>query len=145
MGYCYQGRKLVCDICGATGGVRKYNCPFGWCSPIAACPTCHKNRKERFSKKAHREAGCEKLAKGFEEEQEKKQNLLSQGIPVRCSASINGDKVHVLFQKGIDIQEGFIGYYMSASTYHPISLGVVATPDDYRKYGELEPAPDHFY
>ena len=39
MGFCYQGKRLCCDLCG-TPGARKNACPVKWCQPIACCATC---------------------------------------------------------------------------------------------------------
>ena len=60
---------------------------------------------------------------------------------MRCSAlQDDDDRVHVLFQT----LAGHIGYYMAPATYHAIPMGETATPDDYRKHGELIPAPPDF-
>ena len=155
MGYSYRknyatGRlELCCDICGKSGGVRKYHCPFGYCPPIAACQECRKNpeHKHHFSKKFHREHGCEKLHLEFTAKEEKKYNLIDNGIPVRCSALNKDNKIHVLFHFKADPKSGVmstVGYYMSKATYDAIPLGEVATPDDFRKFGTLEEAPNSF-
>lgn len=57
MGYCYtHSGALVCDGCGAAGGVRKRTCPhrvtypldgysLPYCYPSALCPACYKAHK----------------------------------------------------------------------------------------------------
>jgi hypothetical protein len=67
--------------------------------------------------------------------------LIAAGVPVRCAARSDDDgRVHVLFStKG-----NTIGYYMAPATYDAIPLLAIATPDDYRKIGDLEDAPADF-
>jgi hypothetical protein len=66
--------------------------------------------------------------------------MINLGIPVRCSALTVGDKVHVLFRTKM----GTIGFYMDPATYDSFPLGKHVTPDDFRKHGELIPAPPEF-
>ena len=87
MGYTYDSSGLLCcDICGNSGNVKRYKCPFGWCQPIAACPHCRKEKAVYFSKKHHREAGCEKASAEFHERERTKYLLLQDGEWIRCSA-----------------------------------------------------------
>ena len=146
MGYCYTNDgQLCCDICGAAGA-RKYRCPFGYCPAIAACPKCRKDRAELFGRAAHRKAGCEAGHNQFQAELDERKALLLAGLPVRCSAlggcdPHGNDRVHVLFKR----QDGSCeGWYMPRETYHALPLGNNTTPDDYRKHGHLEAAPDDF-
>jgi hypothetical protein len=142
MGYIYtrQGR-LCCDICGQPGA-RKAKCPFGYCQPIAVCPTCRKNHKSELSKEKHRERGCEKRHLAFVAHELEREAMLISGKAVRCSAlGVDPSMVHVLFDRQDGTTEGWL---MHADTYKAIELGVNATPDDYRKFGELHPAPDEF-
>ena len=67
--------------------------------------------------------------------------LIESGAMLRCSAlGLNDQTVHVLFQG----KAGTEGFYMSHEAYDAIPLGTNATPDDYRKHGELRPAPATF-
>lgn len=143
MGYSYTTSGLLCcDICGSSGGVRKYRCPWGWCQPPAACGYCRKKRAELFVRPYHRALGCEKNHKRAVVEQEHRTMLLTNGKAVRCSAlNAQDDQVHVLFQL---LGNRTVGYYMDKSTYHAIPLLEVATPEDYAKHGEITPAPDTF-
>ena len=151
MGYSYHknlrtGRyNLCCDFCGSSGNTKKYRCPFGYCPPIAACPKCHKEHKDKFSKEFHRSSGCEKGHRDFERKNKQRELMLASGQPVRCSALSTGNgQVHVLFQTQVGTYSPCVGYYMSKATYDSIPLGDNATPDNYRVYGELTPAPEHF-
>ena len=145
MGYLYRDGKLVCEFCGVNHEVRKYRCPFGYCHATAACPTCRKEKKEFFSRKYHRANGCEKAHNDLMARDQRRIDLLNAGQPVRRSAlSVDGNKVHVLFECVPASNVVYVGYYMSPATYHAIPLLEVATPDDYRKFGALEEAPASF-
>ena len=130
MGYSYTlSNKLCCDICGKSGGVRKYKCPFGWCPPSALCPICKTEHKHLVSKVWHRKKGCEKHAIQFQKEQQLKQDLLNQGKYLRCSALGMGDgKVHVLFENQ---EKNCIGRYMDKTLYDAFNLGIGLTIDDF--------------
>lgn len=146
MGYCYtKSGLLCCDICGRSGGVRKRKCPFGYCQPIAACPSCKKERAKIFTKEHHRERGCEKRSLELKAKLKKEAELLESGQAVRCSAMGVREgseyKVHVLFRKK---DKTCIGFYMSKETYDALPLSKPFTPDDYRQHGELIPAPPEF-
>lgn len=149
MGYSYSknasGRRVLdCDICNEPGA-RKYPCPFGYCQAIAACPKCRKERAELFGRKSHRAGGCEQRHNEYHAKLAHEAALIMTGQPVRCAAlNVGGLGVHVLF--AMDTQHiNCIGYYMPSQTYAAIGLGETATPDDYRKHGELTPAPANFY
>lgn len=145
MGYSYHrnwktGRyNLCCDICGNAENVRKYRCPFGYCSAIAACPKCRRaqEHKHLFSKKSHLEQGCELRHQEFVQHEQERADMIDREIPVRCSALSVGDKVHVLFRT----KTGTVGFYMDPATYHAFPLLKNVSPDDFREYGELTPAP----
>lgn len=106
MGYCYQGNRLCCDICGAAGA-RKNKCPVGWCQPIACCPSpkCKaglaKHRKDVCA------SSCKVRSAQFKAERQIESDMLAAGKAVRCSAlgGANG-MVHVLFRKADGTQEG---------------------------------------
>lgn len=73
--------------------------------------------------------------------------LARTDTPVRCAAvqrftPDEPDRVHVLFRRASS--GAMVGYYMAADTYHAISLGLVATPEDYEAHGSLTAAPDEF-
>ena len=135
MGYCWQGKKLVCDICGHAGA-RKYRCPFGYCSPAAACSKCRKEHTKKFGKAAHRAHGCEENHNRFMAERALEQSLLDSGFALRCSVKQAGpDRVHVLFRKK---DNSTIGFYMKDATYASYPLGVPVTPEMYKdKQGYL--------
>lgn len=146
MGYSYERtstghRALCCDICGKAGGVRKQKCPFGYCQAVAACPECRKAKATEL-RHYHVTNECEKKHNEFQATEKRKTDLIASGAPVRCSALQYNDPsmVHVLFRT----RDGTVGFKMTRETYHAIELGVPATPDDYRKHGTLEPAPDDF-
>mgnify|MGYP007017464987 CR=1 FL=1 len=155
MGYCYDNHNILCcDICGHSGGVRKYRCPWNYCSPTAACPECRKKHPDKFGKKYHRAHGCEKHHLEHYAWENERIALLTAGKAVRCSALGLADtpgipgKVHVLFQRssGLDphCSNWTEGYYMSKGTYHAIPLLKNVTPDDYRQFGEIVPAPPEY-
>jgi hypothetical protein len=141
MGYCYEGRKLCCDICGVAGA-KKYRCPFGYCPATAACSNCRKKHTKTFGKAYHREHGCEKGHNEFVARERQQAELLQAGHYLRCSALSTGPQtVHVLFQNASGHTQGF---YMPNSVYRAIPLLTSATPDDYAKHGTISPAPDTY-
>jgi hypothetical protein len=148
MGYCYEGKKLCCDICGKAGA-RKMKCPFGYCPAPAACPECRKTHAARFTKAAHVKMGCDAKHNAYMADLKSVADLKAAGKFVRCSALgvdsskklyENSEAVHVLFSNS----DSTIGYYMTADTYHAIKL-YAATPEDYEKIGPLMPAPSDFH
>lgn len=144
MGYCYdKNGNLICDFCGSSKSVKKVRCPFGYCPPDAVCPDCKSKHENLFSKEYHRNKGCERLSKAHDEREAQRNAILESGGVVRCSAMGTDDgAVHVLFS---DKNYDCVGFFMSSATYNSIELLVVATPDDFRKYGELIPAPSSFW
>ena len=67
---------------------------------------------------------------------------LEAGEALRCSAlNVGNGRVHVLFRK---LDESCVGFYMSKETYDAIPLGTDAAPDEYRKFGHLEPSAADF-
>ncbi len=142
MGYSYDAAtgQLCCDVCDKHGGVRKFRCPFGWCQAIALCPDCRKQRPELVSAAYHRERGCEAQHLKYQKLDEERQAMLAAGKFVRSAALWHpkrpGLNVKVFFQGGV----GHRGeaYWMRQETYDAIPiLDVNATPDDYRKHGEV--------
>lgn len=144
MGYCYKGNRLCCDVCGkADGTTRRHRCPYGYCPSIAACPECRKAHAEKFRAKAH--VKCKTGSEELNARWAREKSLVESGIPVRCSAmSVESDgkeAVHVLFR----VKDGScVGYYMKPDTYDAIPLGTPATPEDYRRHGELVEAAGTF-
>ncbi len=136
MGYSYCEGKLCCDVCGDYGQVRKYKCPFGYCPAIALCPKCKREHPEYTSKEGHRAHDCEKHSQEYHRQEEDKAAIINAGGVVRCAALGHGQSVKVIFQGQHDEQ----AYLMSQATYDAIPLMVNATPDDYRKHGEVTPA-----
>lgn len=154
MGYSttyHNGRQVyVCDGCGAgRGTTRKRRCPFGYCPPSYFCPDCMKkpgrNAGSVMSRKNHRAGGCETGHAKYAAQAAVTATRLAAGESLRVSAiglSLEGRyTIHVLFANG---KRETIGYYMTATVYDSIPLGVDAAPDDYRKHGELLPAPSEF-
>lgn len=138
MGYLYRGNELVCMTCGCAGA-RKVKCPYNYCPPIAICSECRKVHKKEL-KQAHIDNKCKENHEAFVEKQNLEKKLIEQGIPVRCAAMGVDGKVMVLFK----LKTGTVGFYMAHATYDAIPLDAVATPDDYRKIGELTEAPSNF-
>lgn len=78
-------------------------------------------------------------------DEQAEKDALDGGQALRCSA-LGGsdqyhDRIHVLFRRKDGSTEG---WYMASATYHAIPLGTLATPDDYRKHGELIAAPNEY-
>jgi hypothetical protein len=141
MGYSYVGRKLCCDYCGKPGA-RKMRCPFGNCPAPAACPECRKTHRQKFIKAAHIAMGCDEQHNAYMAELKKTADMKAAGEFIRCSAlGVEGKGVHVLFAG----QSTTIGFYMPTEVYRAIPLGVIATPADYSKLGDLTPAPSDFH
>ena len=144
MGYCYDHKnRLCCDVCGTSGGVRKYKCPFGYCQPIAACEKCRKDKRHLFLKPYHQANGCETGHQKFVAWQEEKQQMLAEGKRVRISAlGTKENGVHVLFQ---DRFGNVTGYYIEPFAYDKIPVGANATPEMFMKYRHIFSAPSSFY
>lgn len=50
MGYTYDMKgRLCCDFCCKSGGVRRIECPYGYCQPWATCPDCRREGKHRVA------------------------------------------------------------------------------------------------
>lgn len=146
MGYCYDNRRrLCCDACGRAGDVRKMTCPFQYCPAPALCLACGVERAATLSQAAHRQRGCESGRAALLERESQRQALLKAGEPVRCSAlrvdGPEGHRVHVLFQA----TAGTVGFFMSRDTYDVVPLLETATPERFRSFGPIEPAPSSFY
>ncbi len=138
MGYCYQGNRLCCDVCGEAGA-RKYACPHGYCQAYAMCPKCHKDPKVMTAfKEMHVRNKCKELSAKFHAREAEKARMLAEGKAVRCSAcSEEGHGIHVIFQRA---DGSTVGYYMSAETYHAIDYETHTTPEDYMNFGAVIPA-----
>ena len=143
MGYSYardpitNRLKLVCDRCGNYGGVIKLRCPFGYCPAIALCPTCRKLPEYRAKKRRelHRQAGCEKGQREFEELQKKEMAIIEAGGWLRTSAlSHDNEQVKVIFRGKEGKKRAF---WMSPETYDAYPLMRPTTPEDYAKVGEI--------
>ena len=141
MGYSYTSSGLLCcDNCGASGGVRKRRCPFGYCPSAALCADC--NRRYPQIRALHRASGCEKAHLEFEQRERYVRHLLAQGEVVRCSALGVGDgRVHVLFRRADGSTEG---RFMAQETYRAVRIMEPATPADFAAFGPLEAAPSDF-
>lgn len=135
MGYSYEtiSGKLCCDSCGKSGGVRKKNCPFGWCPADALCAECRADASviAVTSKAAHRERGCEKAANDMRKREEYAQILLDEGKYLRCSAiGVDDTGVLVTFRnKDGDTLEKLV----TKDSYRSIPILAPATPDYFRE------------
>lgn len=143
MGYCYQGRKLVCDSCGGVGTTRKRPCPFGYCPARAACADCYKRQRAagEYTKAAH--AICGARDAQAKERDARQRALLAAGEAVRVAALGVDDeqgspRVHVLFRRA---DGSTVGRYMSHETYSAIPPLAPATPAHYAAHGEVTEAP----
>ena len=141
MGYSYtMSGLLCCDNCGASGGVRKRRCPFGYCPAAALCVAC--NRAYPQTRDVHRVQGCEEGHRQFVARERYVAELLAKGQAVRCSAlGQPHGRVHVLFRRADGTTEG---RYMASDTYDAIRIGEVATPADFAAFGPVEAAPPDF-
>ena len=139
MGYSYtMSGALCCDICDASGGVRRVPCPSKWCQAVAMCKVCRDTK--RLPADYH--ANCAGSAARFRAEREQQAALLAAGEYVRCSAlQVADGRVHVLF-KNKDGKD--IGYYMARETYHAIGICTPSTPADYQAAGKIDAAPSDF-
>jgi len=119
MGYCYRGKRLVCDVCGnADGTSRKRKCPYGWCYPPAICKSCW-NKKEIRDKfhQYHADHECQKSSRETNEKYQKEQDMIDGGKYIRCSAlSVDDNIVHVIFRG----KTNNTGRYMQRNTYRAI-------------------------
>lgn len=143
MGFCYtRSGRLCCDYCGAAGA-KKYRCPYGYCPPVAACEACRETKTAQFSAAFHRELGCKAAHEKFQADLSDRSAMLAAGKSLRCAAAgDNAGNVHVLFRKQDD---STVGWLMTSETYAAIPLLTNATPDDYRRHGELTEAPSTFH
>lgn len=143
MGYCYQGRMLVCDFCGHVGGVKKIRCTYGYCQSPAMCPNCRQKEMKGF--RANCKIHCKKGHLEFMARQLQETTLLDAGNWVRCSASSvdveNKSMIHVLFKNKNGENKG---YYMSKEVYDSFDLLAIVTPEMYMTKGELLSAPNSY-
>jgi hypothetical protein len=131
----------VCDHCKAADGtVRKRKCPSEWCRRTAMCAECWKTKRVDFDA-FHMTNRCAAKRVEQQAQEQRRADLIASGVPVRGSARTDDQgRVHVLFAT----TTGWIGYYMSEETNDAVRLLDVATPDDYRKFGELQVAPNDY-
>lgn len=146
MGFCYQGRKLVCDHCGtADGTVRKRKCPVRYCYPVALCKKCWDTPEIRQkAKQYHIDNKCKEKHEAFIAERKREADMIESGEFLRASALTAGPgRVHVIFRG----KTSYKGRYMAAATYDAIPLGKTATIADYEAIEgkTLEEAPVSFY
>ena len=123
--------------------MRRYKCPFHYCSAVILCDKCHKAHPEYTSAAAHREKGCERNHREFMAKQAREERMLAEGKALRCSAlSTDDNRVQVLFRK----RDGStLGYYMSHEAYDSFAWDFPATPEDYLKIDPaMMPAPENF-
>lgn len=142
MGYSYiSAGALCCDYCGSSQGVKRYKCPFGYCPATAACPDCRSKHAEKLSRAAH--DTCRILDEVYRNRNAETVARTAAGEFLRCSAlavRFTARSVRVLFRGAAGMQ----GFTMHKETYDKIPLLDPASPDDFRKYGELYPAPNNF-
>jgi len=134
MGYSYdvETGQLCCDICGKSGAIKR-RCPVGWCPPLAACPECWAKPEIREKEKAAH-VDCRKQSAEYQERAKEERRRIDAGEYLRCSAiALNGSTTKVTF-RGKDGEKVFV---MSRETYHAFPLLTLASPDDFRKHGEV--------
>jgi len=139
MGYCYEGKKLCCDVCGCTGGVRKRKCPYGYCQSPAVCGGCWKTYRVKFH--SHCDEHCRAAKALYDAERVVEQALLEEGHYVRRSAVRDHNApedweyaVKVWFRNKDGIEEV---YRMEGNTYCAVDLVQPATPSDFAKHGRI--------
>lgn len=135
------GREVFCcDFCGKYPA-KRVRCPYNYCQKWAICADCRKAGKARLSScgnGTHKEI-CYPRHLAFVAQQEQEKALLETGAFVRCAA-LNQD-----VKDGVQItrvcfrdKHGKEKYaHMADTTYHAIDYGVLATPEDYAKHGEV--------
>lgn len=85
MGFCFQDGKLVCENCGAVGGVRKVPCPAGYCQADALCAPCRKDPEVKAKLRvAH--GGCAEAHARFRAEQEAVAAVQATGAYTFCAS-----------------------------------------------------------
>lgn len=129
MGYCYQGKKLCCDICGFAGA-RKMRCPFGYCQATAVCANCRKAKKHP-NKAWHVSFGCQKNHEAFVATETKRKQLLNDGEALLMAAFGHDNICQVMFEA----IRGHIVVYMPTAVYSnnpTIGNGRLATLKDYQ-------------
>jgi hypothetical protein len=140
MGAVYYKGKLACDRCGRVGGTKRQKCPHNYCPSVALCPGCKGENPHINSEENH--AVCKMLHAKMVATHQKEEELRNAGKCVRQSAMMKeGKGVQVIFVGN----KQCLGFYMAAETYRAIPLENPATPEDYEKFGKLEPAPINFF
>lgn len=139
MGYCYQGRKLCCDVCGEPGA-RKSHCPHGYCPAIACCsrPECRARLKEA-RKKCNEH--CKTAHEQFEMRRTIRARRLRGGDKLRCAAVTMQPAfscVKVWFET---THTRDIVRYMATATYRAFDLLEDVTIEDYATVGRVETEP----
>lgn len=142
MGYCYEGRKLVCDMC-STAGARKRRCPAdNYCPAPALCASCNAAvRKDGRWKDAH--AGCYAASAAYKAKQAERARRLEDGEYLRTSASTlwetHPDVVEVCFR---NLTGAEVKLYMTRETYRAIGLGEAASTLDFAAHGATSTTPE---
>ena len=141
MGYTYtRAGGLCCDNCGTSGGVRKVPCPHGWCPSTALCKDCRTKLKPTMHTWHINCAANSAKATAASEDRLRKH---AAGMPTLCSGLLTKDRsvVHALFEIGNTV----IGYYMPRTDYDRRNdLPPYPTPDDFKAFTTLTPAPSSF-
>jgi hypothetical protein len=142
MGFCYQGKKLVCDICGHAGA-RKMKCPVGWCQAYACCPSAECKAKLAKHRREVCQVKCREHSARFKAEREQEAKLLADGQAVRCAAMSQPDgSVLVLFRYA---DGSSVGKFMAPEVYHKHPMAVPRVIADYAAHGPLVDGPSEFY
>ena len=134
MGYVYtHDGQLCCDVCGEPGGVRRMECPHGYCQPVASCVGC----QPRVRAEDH--SSCLIASQRMAADHALTDALLAVGEYVRTSAITDSDgNVRVGF-RGANGARAVFG--MARDTYRAIPLMEPATPASYRAHGAVWPLP----
>ncbi len=143
MGYCYQGRKLCCDICGNAGACKR-RCPVGYCQAVACCARAECKAKLREYRKTTCASECVKASARFHAEEALKAGLIERGFLIRCAAvQVDGfkDCVKVWFEDKFSRDHI---RYMATKTYHAFELLRPTTEGEYMQHGEVASEPKEF-
>ncbi len=134
MGFCYEGRKLVCDHCSKVGGVRKRHCTYRHCPAVALCALCWKVK--RVGDRKYHEENCKAKHEAYMRREAEARDLLARG-ELLCVSAIGlfdgTNRVRVTFQTN---GMGYRHFIMAMETYHAFPALANSTLRDYQRIGE---------
>jgi hypothetical protein len=135
MGYCYEGRRLCCDVCG-TAGARKVPCKYGYCPATAMCPACRSNPATKAAQRNHCEENCRAASAEYKAREARKEALLDAGEYVLSSARSCEDGVTVAVTFTGPFKDSMV-YLMDVDTYRDVPRMEPTTVADYEKVGRV--------